>query len=155
MGKNMLNNKKINSKRRQLLAWFTPTVVALALPVHAQMSICPEGPPEMSVMVLPKCSGSPPVGSAVLELLAPGSSTITVMDITTTTGDPASTLTVNEALPRDITQSTNVTITWDGPAGAGVSCLPSTELMVTVEFQCNGGDMEMATYNVLDLLIAG
>ena len=147
-------NKEMNTTRRQLLAWSTPVIASVALPVHAQMSICPEGPPEMSVMVAPKCSGSAPIGTAVLELLAPGATTITVMDITTTSSDVNSTLTVNEALPRDISQSTSTTITWEGPASDAVSCLPLAELMVTVEFQCNDGMIEMQTYDVLALLAA-
>ena len=149
-----IKKTQINTGRRQLLAWSTPTIVAIALPVHAQMSICPDGPPLLNVLVAPKCSGSPPIGTAELQLLAPSATTITLMNISTSSNDPNSTLAVNESLPRDITQSINTTITWEGPASDAQSCLPLAELMVMVEYQCSDGEIEMETYDILALLTA-
>ena len=146
-------NKRINEQRRQFLVWTAPTVAVIALPAHAQMSPC-TGPPVVSVAAAPKCAGDPPIGSAQLEILAPDSMSMELISIEVTTNDPDSTLNDIPSLPAMLSDSTPVTVTWDGPASDAVTCLPLAQIDMVLEYACSDGVIVSETYDITDLLIA-
>ena len=146
-------NNKINNQRRQILVWTAPTVAVIALPAHAQMSPCP-APPVVSVGVAPKCAGDPPVGNALLEILAPDSMSMELIGIEVTTDDASSTLSEFPTLPAMLSDSTPVTVEWNGPASDAVTCLPLAQINMILEYACNGGAVEVETYDITGLLIA-
>ena len=146
-------NKRINKQRRQLLVWTAPTVAVIALPAHAQMSPC-TGPPVVSVAAAPKCAGDPPIGSAQLEILAPDAMPMELISVEVTTDDPASTLNDLPSLPAMLSDSTPMTVTWDGPASDAVTCLPLAQISMALEYACSDGVIVVETYDITDLLIA-
>lgn len=147
-------NIKINKVRRQVLMWTAPVVASVTLPVHAQTSpsSC-TAPPLVSVPAAPKCAGNPPIGTALLEILAPNTDSMELIDIQVTSADPASTLTL-PSLPASLNDSIPLEITWDGPASDALTCLPLTEISMTLEYACNGDGISVfESYDVTALLI--
>jgi len=148
-------NMKINKPRRQVLVWTAPTIVAVTLPAHAQTSATSSciAPPLVSVAAAPKCAGDPPIGTALLEILAPNSDSTELVDIQVTSADPASTLTL-PTLPAALSDSVPLEVTWDGPASDAVTCLPLAQINMTLEYACNGDGISVfETYDVTALLI--
>ena len=142
---------EINKLRRQVLVWTAPAIAAVTLPVHAQTSLC-TAPPVVSVPVAPKCAGDPPVGTAQLEILAPDTTSMELIDIQVTSSDAASTLTL-PSLPANLSDLVPLAVTWDGPASDALSCLPLAQITMTLEYAC-GMTSEFETYDVTALLIA-
>jgi hypothetical protein len=150
---------EIKFSRRQLLKWTTPSVVAITLPVHAQTSpmpepeVCMPSPPDLSVLAAPKCSGNPPVGTAVIEILSANDFAITVTDIIVTSNDPKSDISSIPSLPFDVTDVDGETVTWIGPASDGISCLPLAQVSIEIFYNCDGGETQSETYDITQLLV--
>jgi len=147
-----MSNKKLQLSRRQLLVWTTPALTSVALPAHAQTTVCP-APPIVNVLAAPKCSGNPPVGTAVFEIVAIDGTPVTLKNIEFTTTDPKSDLSSLPATPVDITDTASETFTWIGPASDALSCLPLAQITMTISYCCEGGDILTETYNITELLI--
>jgi len=144
----------MNKQRRHVLVWTAPTVAAISLPTHAQMSpMACAAPPVVSVPVTPKCAGDPPIGTAQLEIFAPNGEVMNLLGITVTTSDSASTLTL-PSLPASLSETSALVVTWDGPASDAVSCLPLAEITMELEYACTDEISVFETYDVTALLAA-
>lgn len=147
-------NTKINKLRRQMLVWTVPVIATVTLPAHAQTSLACTAPPGVSVPVAPKCAGSNPlIGTAQLEIFAPDAMLMELIDIQVTSTDPASTLTL-PSLPATLSNSTPLVVTWNGPASDALTCLPLSQISMTLEYACSNGVSVFETYDVTALLIA-
>ena len=149
------NESKPGLNRRELLFWSAPVITMVALPAHAQMSqprAC-AGPPILNVVAQPKCSGDPPIGTAVIEILGPDEFDMELKDIQFTTTDSKSSLSSLPTLPVIITDISGVTFTWLGPATDGVTCLPLASIEVTIDYCCEDGQILTETYDLTQLLI--
>lgn len=113
-----------------------------------------EGPPILTVLAPPKCAGDPPIGSADIEILAPGECPMELINIVVTTSDPASTLGSLPAFPAAVTVTNGVSITWTGPASDAITCLPLATITADIEYACANGISLFETYDITALLIA-
>lgn len=126
----------IDKNKRRLLVWSAPVVAAISLPAHAQTS-CTATAPELVVVSFPKCSGSPPLGQAVLELRIGGADDLIITNIDFTTDDIGTTLTGIPIFPATITSTAPISLTWMGPASDAISCAPTSQSSMTVSFACS------------------
>lgn len=138
--------------RRGILKWSAPIVTAVALPAHAVMSQC-SGPPVLTVVAAPKCSGDPPVGTAVIEVAGPDECDMEIKSITFTTSDPKSELNSFPNFPVVITDTSPISFTWIGPASDAITCLPLAQIDATIEYCCEDGVILTETVNITELLI--
>lgn len=155
---------KVSISRRDLLKWTTPILTAVALPVHAQASVlCVPSVPELSIVSSPKCSGSPPVGTATISLTSLGNGTsssgapeslVTIKSLTLTAANPGNSLTSLPTFPADVDAASTLSFNWEGPGSDAITCLPLTQLDVEVEFCCEDGPSEFITVDLTQLLIA-
>lgn len=145
----MMNKKRnaiaLNVDRRKVLMWTPPVVAAVVLPAHAQTSMCGSAP-SMVASVASKCSGTPPVGQAVLTLTSDGADAadavlqVSAINITGTSSTDVFTL---PALPVNITPMVGVDIDWTGPASDAVTCLPTSTITLDVVYTCQSAVSEM------------
>lgn len=138
--------------RRQLLKWSTPVVVSIALPVHAQTS-CMAAVPILTATA-PKCSGSPPIGLAELEVRSSDAVPIVIKDIRYTSTDPNSSIGGLGLFPITVTQDAGESFNWMGPAGDATACLPTAALTITIEYCCDGGPTLTEDYDLITVLVA-
>ncbi len=148
----MKTNLKLN--RRDLLQWSTPIIASVALPAHACTSTgaC-LAPPVLTVLAPPKCSGDPPVGTAVIVITAPDDCAMSILGVEVESSDPKSDISSLPDFPAAITETDGETITWIGPASDGVSCLPLASISTTIEYACDDGISQFETYDITELLI--
>lgn len=118
-----------------------------------QLRAC-EAPPVLAVPVAPKCAGNPPIGEAVIEIFAPDTIPMELKSIEVTTSDAASTITDLPAFPTLLSDSTPLTVTWSGPAGDALTCLPTAQISITIEYCCEDQASLFETYDITALLIA-
>lgn len=118
-----------------------------------QLRAC-EGPPIVSIPVVPKCAGNPPIGEAAIEIFAPDTIPMELKGIEVTTSDASSTVGDLPTFPTTVTNSTPVTVNWTGPAGDAVTCLPTASISITIEYCCEDQVSLFETYDVTALLIA-
>jgi len=130
------NKQKDEISRRSVLKWSAPTIVAVSLPVHAQMSVCTEAMPRIEVSAAPKCSGEPPVGEAVLTLFSDTPMVDVVIQSITVSGDGSEDSVTFMSLPATATDLVGVDVSWTGPASDAQTCLPISGIQITVEYTC-------------------
>ena len=111
-----------------------------------------EGPPVLTVLAPPKCAGAPPIGSAEIEITAPGAIPMNLLSINVITSDPASTISL-PTFPVTISDTSGVTITWDGPASDAITCLPLALISIEVEYACEDEVSLVETVDITTLLI--
>ena len=117
-----------------------------------QICTC-EGPPVLNVLAPPKCSGNPPVGTAVIEIFAPGECPMNLLGITVDSSDAKSSISSLPSFPSAITETSGETITWTGPASDAISCLPLASISITIEYACEDGVAQSETYDITQLLL--
>ena len=139
--------------RRRLLQWTTPVVAAISLPAHAVTSsgAC-TGPPILNVPAAPKCAGDPPVGTAIIEILAPIGCPMMIKSISVTSNDPKSSVGSFPDFPAEITDQNPESVVWTGPASDAVTCLPLANISITIEYCCDDGISLEETYDITELL---
>lgn len=137
--------------RRQLLIWSTPVVTAIALPAHAVTSVCP-GPPQLVVQTAPKCAGDPPVGTAVIDIVAIDDCPVSIKELRFTTSDPKSDLGDLPTFPVDATDVDVQSFTWTGPASDAATCLPLDTMTVELDYCCGDGPTLTESYDLTQLL---
>jgi len=140
--------------RRKLLAWTPPVVASVALPAHAQMSIC-GSTPFLEVAVPAKCSGMPPVGNTVLTLLSnendPLNPFIDIISITVRGDSTRDTITL-PSLPANISGSIGLDIEWEGDSTDATTCLPISSIELDVEYQCGDSMPATVSFNLTTVL---
>lgn len=138
--KSTVMKQRKSVSRREILQWTPPLAVAISLPAHAQMSTC------LSTlnMVAPapsKCSGAPPVGSALLRLTSdsadPVNPDIEIVNIAVNGAAATDTVTL-PSLPTTVSDTTGADISWSGSAIDAVSCLPLSGISFDITFRCSG-----------------
>jgi len=140
--------------RRSLLKWSAPVVTSVALPAHAATSACVDAVPVLSVVSSPKCSGTPPIGTAVISIASSlADCPLTIKSITSVTNDDKSDITNLPALPIDVDTTDAVVFEWTGPASDAVSCLPLAQIDVTIEYCCENGPTVQETFDLPQLLV--
>lgn len=133
---NLVDNLRFS--RRSLLTWTTPIVVAIALPVHAQTSVCGSAP-IMTAATPSKCSGSPPLGQAVLTITSDGADSVNdkiEISAINVIGAASSDSFTIPGLPVDIVALVGVDIQWSGNASDAVTCLPTSSITFEVIYRC-------------------
>jgi len=149
------NSVELNTLRRKVLIWTPPAVAAIALPAHAQTSMCGSAP-TMEASVASKCSGDPPVGQAVLSLTSdgadPADAVLQVRAINITGAAASDTITL-PAFPASISDTAGVDIEWTGDASDAVTCLPTSTISIEVIYTCQPADSDMiATFDLTEIL---
>ncbi len=146
----LLNQHELS--RRKLLCWTPPLVAAVMLPAHAQTSVCISAP-VMRAAVASKCSGSPPIGQAVVTVFSDGADPaddqieIRSIVVSGTTVDDTLNL---PALPANVINSLGVDIEWTGPASDAVTCLPTSDISFAVTYGCAASSMdETANFDLI------
>lgn len=129
-----------NIARRKLLVWTPPLVAMVALPTHAQTSMCGSGPVVIA-NVASKCSGSPPIGQAVLTIISNVADAdvpaIEIIAINAVGGSTDDTFNV-PALPATVTDIDTIDVEWSGPATDATTCLPLVDITLQVTYSCDG-----------------
>ncbi len=144
-----------NVTRRLLLKWTTPMVASVVLPSHAQMSACTS----MLTMAAPapsKCSGSPPVGSAILQVMSdatdPSSPLLEIIAIDVNGAAATDTITL-PTLPASVSDSVGADIEWSGNASDALTCLPLSTISFDITYQCVGSATTMMqSFDLLTVL---
>jgi len=150
----MKPKSQVRITRRSLLAWSTPTIAAITLPAHANTSDCMDAMPVLTVTSSPKCSGTPPVGTAVISITSSMTGCpVTIKSISSTTDDDKSDIGNLPDLPIDADSSDTVTFEWNGPASDSASCLPLAQVDVTIEYCCDNGPTFTEMFDLTDLLL--
>jgi len=117
-----------------------------------EVSVSAKGPPVLTVLAPPKCAGAPPIGSAEIEITAPDVIPMNLLSINVITSDPASTISL-PTFPVTISDTSGVTITWDGPASDAITCLPLALISIEVEYACEDEVSLVETVDITTLLI--
>ena len=142
--------------RRGLLKWAPPTVAMVALPVHAQTSIC------TSLLVAEatapsKCSGTPPVGQAVIRLTSdamdPNNPDLDILSITVN-GAAASDTVTFPSLPMSVTDTLGLDISWTGNGSDALTCLPLSTITFDITYRCSLSSITMVQSFDLTTLLA-
>lgn len=110
-------------------------------------------PPIVSVPDTPKCAGDPPIGTALIEIVAPDDIPMELISITVETSDPGSTIDDLPSFPAMLSETTPVEVSWNGPASDALVCLPTAQIDMIVEYACENGEVLTETYNITGLLI--
>ncbi len=148
----------VNSLRRRLLMWSAPSVAMVVLPAHADLSNCSAGP-LLEASVASKCSGSPPVGQAILTLVSDGmdplgANSLVISAINVGGAAAGDTLTL-PSLPVTIDTTSSAEIEWSGDASDALTCLPLSPIEIEVVFNCEGVSIDMtASFNLVEVLAA-
>ncbi len=150
--------KELKLSRRQLLQWSTPAITAVTLPRHAQASMdiveaCSAEPPVLTVLAPSKCSGNPPVGTAVIEITSGSEVDVEITAISVTTSDPKSDISSIPDTPFTVTETSGETVTYIGPASDAVACLPLADVTLTIEYRCEDESPESENYDITQLLV--
>ena len=137
--------------RRQLLVWTTPVIAAVSLPVHAQTSECVT-PPELNVVSPAKCAGVDPQGQATLELVSSsGSVDVEILAISDDASDP-NVITL-PMVPATVSSSSGIEISWQGPSADATTCLPETDVTITVTYTCSNDPLDYEIeFSLVDVL---
>jgi len=142
--------------RRTLLTWSAPVITAVALPAHAQTSAC-TSMAEVIVTSSSKCSGSPPVGEALLEVVSDGADVLNdeleIRSINVVGAVSTDTVTL-PPLPSTVTASAGAEISWIGNASDSVSCLPISSINFEIVFGCVGSSVDQTVTVDLTTLLA-
>ena len=154
--KNLLAEQH-NSIRRKLLIWTPPLIATVVLPVHAQTSACTSAP-IMTAAVESKCSGSPPIGQAVVTIFSDAADSandrIEIRSIVVS-GDSSDDTINLPSLPADVIDSVGIDIQWTGPASDATTCLPTSTISFEVSYGCVAGSMnQMITFDLTTVLAA-
>lgn len=152
--------KEVKLSRRQLLQWSTPAITAVTLPAHAQMSpddlpveACSAEPPLLTVLAPSKCSGNPPVGTAVIEITSGSEVDVEITAISVTTSDPKSDISSIPDVPFMVSETSGETVTYIGPASDAVACLPLADVTLTIEYRCEDEPPKSMEYDITQLLV--
>lgn len=153
MSKNKRN--ELNTLRRKLLLWTPPAVAVVALPAHAQMSMCGSAP-TLVANVASKCSGVPPIGQAILTLASDGADpadAVLQVSAITVTGDASSDMFTLPSLPASISDTSTVDIEWSGEASDATTCLPLSTITIEITYTCQAAVSDMsAMFDLTEIL---
>ena len=147
-----MKSKTYKINRRELLAWSAPVITSIAIPAHAVTSGCPP-PPVLNVLSNPKCAGSPPIGQAVIEILAPVDCELEIVSFSFTSDDPNSELNSLPTLPALVDDMNGITFSWIGPAGDAITCLPLAQINAVIEYSCTDGSTLLESFDITKLLV--
>ena len=149
------DNSCLTLSRRTLIAWSVPTVTTVALPAHAQTSMC-SNTPVMTATAPSKCSGSPPIGQAVLQIMSDGADPLgSNIEITAISfsGEAATDTLLLPSLPMTVSDSSAIEIEWTGNASDATSCLPLSTIIFAVSYRCPGASMDaISNFNMTVVL---
>ena len=160
-------DSKLHHRRREILKWTPPVIMAVALPVHAECSppedctttttttLAPcNAVPVVSVTRIPKCKGIDLEAEAEVTLL---SDSVPLEIVSISHNSPGSDSVSYSGGPT-VTSSSGIVISWVGPGrdeDTGTECLPLNSTDVTVMYTC-GEDPETKTYTFsLSQLLGG
>ncbi len=162
-------DRTLHHRRREILKWTPPVVVAVMLPTHAQAT--PEvtttttttttttpapcnAVPVVSVTRIPKCEGTILQAEAEVTLLS-DSEPLEIISISHSSSGSDS---VSYSGGPTVTSSSGIVISWVGPGqdeATGTKCLPINAVDVTATYTC-GEDPETKTYTFsLSQLLGG
>lgn len=130
-----IDSSSIALTRRSLLVWSVPTVSTVVLPAHAQTSFCGSAP-VMAATAPSKCSGTSPVGDAIIALTSNGADLLDIISINVQGALASDTITL-PALPVQVSNTSGVDVRWVGNASDAVSCLPLSTINFEVTYRCS------------------
>lgn len=138
--KKMNSSDQTNIARRKVLVWTPPLVAMVALPAHAQTSMCGSSPVVVA-NVASKCSGNPPIGQAVLTISSDAADAavpaIEITAINAVGGSADDSFTV-PTLPATVSDTVTIDVEWTGPATDATTCLPLADVTLEVTYSCDG-----------------
>lgn len=147
------NRSSVAISRRALMAWTVPTVTAIALPSHAQTSFC-GSVPVMTATVPSKCSGTPPVGDAIITLASGGADLLDIISINVQGALATDTLTL-PSLPAQVSNTASLDLRWVGNGSDAVTCLPLSSITFEVTYRCSVNvTNETANFSLTTILAA-
>lgn len=156
-----------SASRRKLLKWSAPTVAAVTLPAHGQMSpIDPPPPPPAGPMTCAsspvlvatapsKCSGSNPVIGEILLNLQSDGVTDEAIDIQSISHDAGSNQTISilaTSLPAQITTTQVVQIGWVGDASDPTNCMPVQNITISVAYSCGASEQSTIDFSLAEVI---